>query len=426
MNIRKIVFTLLDNFRGRPMGKQLKDIERKMLDTTEQNPTQDNIDKFITHATSTTKFYQKYQGKALKEFPIINKTLLKENYNDFLSDKYSNDELIPVTTSGSTGAPFTYLLTQEKKFRRQAEVIYFGRIANYELGIKHAYTRMMQKSIIKSFMQNQILMNPTNMNQKWLKKQRKKLKKRCKIIIGYPSTISSLAKYCIEQGDTPKDFFVKGVITSAEILQKDQKEAIEKAFGCSVFNRYSTEEFGVLANSCEAGNLHINNATFYIELLKENKDAPVRPGEVGRIVVTDLYSHAFPLIRYDVGDMGIMDSECSCGHKGYVFKSIQGRKIEKLYDIEGQTVSPFAINSAMRDIPGVLQFQFIQEKINVYRLLIVPHKKLESSVESIIKKRFTSILGKDANIIIEKLEDIPPLKSGKRPYIRQNYKKENI
>lgn len=423
MNIRKLAFNILDVFRGRPIGKELKDIKEKMVNIPDENHTQDSINHFLSHAVISTEFYQDYYNKTLQEYPIINKQTLKENYSHFLSNKFTNDKLIPVTTSGSYGTPFTYHLTNQKKRRQQAEVIYFGNLANYDIGVKHAYARVIKKSKLKLLLQNEFIMNPTKMNKKWFEIQRKKLKKGCKVIIGYPTAISSIAKYCIEQGDTPNDFSIEGVITSAESLQVDQKDAIEKAFDCIVSDRYSTQEFGVLASSCKDGNLHINNATFVIELLEEDGEKPVKPGEVGRIIVTDLYSHALPLIRYDVGDMGVMDSECSCGFKGNVFKSIQGRQVETLYDTIGETISPYAINIAMRDIIGVLQFQFIQEERDVYRLLIVPHIKLEESTEYLIRERFTTVLGEDANIILDELEDIPPLKSGKRPYIRQNYKK---
>ena len=38
---------------------------------------------------------------------------------------------------------------------------------------------------------------------------------------------------------------------------------------------------------------------FYIEMLSLDSDEPVKPGELGRIVVTDFYNKAFPMIRYD-------------------------------------------------------------------------------------------------------------------------------
>lgn len=422
INFRKLAFNSLDLIQGKPMGKQLKDIKLKMEDSTRSYPNKKELNMFLKHATDTTKFYEGFKSQSLHNFPITNKQTLKENYNDFLSNKYSKDALITVTTSGSYGTPFTYHLTKEKRKRQQAEVIYFGGLAKYDIGVKHAYARVTRKSKLKLFLQNQLLINPTSMNNIWFEKYRNELKKGYRVIIGYPSTISALTKYCLEKGDSRNEFSVEGVITSAEPLLAEQKESIEHLFGCTVSNRYSTEEFGVIANSCVEGNLHINKSTFLIEVLEQDGFDEVKPGETGRIVVTDLYSHALPLIRYDVGDLGVYAEECSCGYKGKVFKSINGRQVETLYDAFGEVVSPFAINGAMRDLEGILQFQFIQENKDSYRLSVVPFGTFSESTKKIIKERFSTILGDNANFTIDTVSEITPLRSGKRPYIIQKYK----
>jgi len=424
MNIRKTAFNIVDKLQGNIIGEHIKDIKQKMEHKSKTYPQKSDVDNFLKHACDTTEFYKQYKGTTLQQFPIVNKPILKENYKYFISDRYDESELVKVTTSGSYGTPFTYLLTKEKKKRQQAEVIYFGKLANYDVGIKHAYARVTKsKSKLKLFLQNQLLIDPTNMNIDWFARYRNELKKGYKVIIGYPSTITALAKYCLKKGDSSKDFSLQGVITTAEPLLQDQRKVLAELFGCPIVNRYSTEEFGVVANSCSEGNLHLNRATFKVELLDDN-GKEVKPDEIGRIVITDLYSHALPLIRYDIGDLGKYKSGCTCGYEGKVLTSVLGRQIETIYNTMGEYISPFALNGAMRDLDGILQFQFIQEGKDSYRLLIVPLENYISSTEEIIKRRFLDILGNDAKFEIEKVNDIPPFNSGKRPYIIQKYRKE--
>src|SRR5699024_9727277 len=113
-------------------------------------------------------------------------------------------------------------------------------------------------------------------------------------------------------------------------------------FNCPVVARYATEELGIIANQClHTENYHVNEGSFIVEVLKKNSNNQVDPGEEGRIIVTDLYSNAMPLIRYDTGDLGVIKKGCSCGYKGKILKTISGRKIQNVLDAKGQEISPF-------------------------------------------------------------------------------------
>src|SRR5699024_8140037 len=264
MNMRKIGFNIVDSLKGGAIKKHVNDISYKMANYTEVLNAND-LNDILNHATTTTSYYKKYHDKPFNDYPILNKESLKRNYNEILSTNYSKNELVTTTTSGSYGTPFTYHLTASKKKRQTAEVLYFGQLANYDIGIKHAYPRVTKaKSKFKLFLQNELLIDPTNMSEGWFEDTRNELKKGYKIIIGYPSTISMIARYSLEKGDTHKDYSINGIICMAEPLVEEDKKVMEKLFNCSVTNRYSTEEFGVIANSCSHGNLHINHATFYV------------------------------------------------------------------------------------------------------------------------------------------------------------------
>ncbi|MBS4192609.1 phenylacetate--CoA ligase family protein [Bacillus sp. FJAT-49705] len=423
MNIGEIVrnraFGLMDSMKGKPIKNHITDISRIMNnDVKAMEMRNKRLSELLNHAKITTKFYAKINGSNLHQFPVINKSILKENFDEFLSNKYEANDLIKATTSGSYGTPFTYLLTPEKKYRQKAEVIYFGRESAYEIGKRHAYIRVTKaKSKTTLFLQNEILIDPTNINKNWLETNRNHLKDNVRVVIGYPSSLYILAKYCLEKGDDYNSFSIEGIITTAEPLLEEQKIIIEKLFRCNITSRYSTEEFGVLANQCHKGNHHINHASFEIEVLKTDKDVPAAPGEIGRIIVTDLYSHALPLIRYNTGDLGIYENKCECGFDGKILKKVIGREVETIFDTNGERVSPFAINGAMRDIENVLQYQFIQENEKVFKLLIVPVNNLREQTNDILTERFQAILGNEAIININVVETIKPLPSGKRPYI---------
>ncbi|MBI4387233.1 MAG: hypothetical protein HY551_07610 [Elusimicrobia bacterium] len=58
----------------------------------------------------------------------------------------------------------------------------------------------------------------------------------------------------------------------------------------------------------------------YLEIVDES-GRPVPDGTAGRILITSLLKHAFPLIRYAIGDQGrIVSDPCPCGRRARVFE----------------------------------------------------------------------------------------------------------
>lgn len=383
---------------------------------------EEKFDKFFEHAIKTTTYYKDYEKyNTLQECPVITKDIIKENYKDFLSKNYEEKDLIEAKTSGSYGTPFTFLFTKAKKEIQRSDVIYFSRWSNYDIGIKHGLFTVKNKPLILQFIQNQYLIHPFRITHEWLEQEREKIKKRkLKVLIGYPSSLGALAKHFISNNDYYK---LDGVITISEVLTDNVRKNIKKAFGVKPLSRYTTEELGVLGMECpKQQNLHLNNVNFIIEILDENNQ-PVQPGEQGEVVVTDLYSHAMPLIRYKTGDLAVLGKDtCECGLNTPYLEKLLGRQLEVIYAPDGSKVGSMAINGRMRDIEGVRQFQFIQTGKSEYTLNIVKLKEMIDEMK--ITKKYKEILGQEANIIFNYVDDIPPLRSGKRPYILQKYYKE--
>lgn len=95
-------------------------------------------------------------------------------------------------------------------------------------------------------------------------------------------------------------------------------------------------------------------------------DEPAGPGEAGRIVITDLFNYAFPLIRYDTGDIGVMEY----GNDDELprLKEIYGRERDCVYNTVGELISQVAIKvEIVEEIPITLS--------NKRRAVICKYKK---------------------------------------------------
>ncbi len=426
INFRRTAFFAFDYLRGNPTAFHLDDLNRYFQKPAENEQlTGNRLQKLLNHACKTTRYYRQFSGvKQLRDLPVIEKSLIKQRYEDFISDAYDRGSLLTATTSGSYGTPMNYLFTKDKHTRLKAEIIFFNRWANYEVGMKHVYIRARPKNAFKLFLQNEILIIPLSLSESWLEQQRQILLKRnMHFLIGYPSIISALARWSQYKGDNPSHFSLKGIISTAEPLYEYNRQIIQETFGCISLNRYSAEELGVLGHECPAKTMHLNLSSFFIELLEPGSNRPVAPGETGRVVVTDLFSYAMPLIRYDTGDLAVLGKdECNCGLNTPTLERIEGRMVEIIYNTSRERVPPLVLIPVIAGtLNGIVQFQFIQRSEDDYVIKycitpIFPKDKVHLVIEGL-----REILGRNAEIQIEYVTSIPPLPSGKRPYIINEY-----
>jgi phenylacetate-CoA ligase len=419
-HLRSLGFWTLDRLRGGPVRRHLRDLERLRDDPRLVARRQtERLEKLLAHACETTPYYRQFSGATkLRDLPVLLKRTIRERHAEFFSSSYDRDSLLPRLTSGSYGTPLAFYITRDKFIRHQAEVIYHAQWVGYRLGARTAQTRARKpKGPVGLFMQNLVMMNPTHLTEEWLAEQRRLLRQqRVEMLVGYPSALAAIAAHCRAAGDTPSDFSLRVLIAMAEPLREDTREMIETTFGCPAYSRYATEECGVLAQECPgARQHHLNQATFVFEVLDRARDAPAAPGELGRVVVTDLWSQAMPLIRYDLGDLAVMEEQCACGWPGPVLTCIEGRAVETVYDTAGQGISPFAINARVKDLDNILQLQFVQHAPARYTMRL--HTMPAFDQEGLLKERLLSLVGADAELSFEYVDEIPPLASGKRPYI---------
>ena len=87
------------------------------------------------------------------------------------------------------------------------------------------------------------------------------------LIDGYAESFNLLAHYL--QHQDAKGFNLRGVISSAQVLPDNSRETIEKAFKCSIFDKYGSREFSGIAYECEAHDgHHIMAESYIVEILK--------------------------------------------------------------------------------------------------------------------------------------------------------------
>ncbi|QAA76070.1 MAG: hypothetical protein BIP78_0304 [Candidatus Bipolaricaulis sibiricus] len=117
----------------------------------------------------------------------------------------------------------------------------------------------------------------------------------------------------------------KRIVSYAEVLEREEKERLQRSFGCPVVEIYQTSE-GPIGSACNHGTLHINEDLMYVELLDDDGDPVTEPGEIARqVVVTNLVNTVQPLIRYEMNDLVELGGPCPCGSRFRTIGKVIGR-----------------------------------------------------------------------------------------------------
>ena len=414
---RNTIFWLLDALKGSPIKKHINDISDTLnnFETTKIRREQ-NLAKLLQHSIQTTPFYKNLNlsEKDFEQFPVINKIEITENQERFKSSVFLSKKNTTRSTSGSTGTPFKVFHNTNKTYRNSADTIYFSELAGFKIGHQLWYLRYwglnFKNSNFKNWAQNLKPIEVINLNNERIENLIEQIKKTSghKGWLGFPSAFEQVCKFLDAENEKPIDANFKSIIGMAEGINTYTTQRMGYYFNCPMLSRYSNMENGIIAQQTPNSEaFQINWASYHIEILNLHNDEQAPKGELGRIVVTDLFSYAMPLIRYDTGDLGAMDFKVSPP----TLKRIEGRKTDTIYNTKGVIVSSFIMINSIR-FDGIKQIQLIQEGKTTYTIKLNCSRDFKFENELI--EKFKSFLGDDAVINIIMVDEIPLLSSGKR------------
>ncbi len=427
--LRRNIFRIFDTFNGSRIRKNLEDIRESIEDSgsiSTKVKKKKLLREVLKYATDHTEFYKKYSGSTtIDNFPIINKNLIRDNFEAFKSSGFTENQYEIVSTSGSTGAPFSVVHNNGKRLRNRSDSLYFSKRSGYDVGHKLVYIKIWPdtfnfKELCDIWKKNIFPQSVFKLKDRDIEDLIHKLKsdRSQKSFLGYSSAFEKICLYLDSIHSEPIDCNVHSVIAMSEALNDYTKNAIKKYFSVTPVSRYSNNENGILAqqDGTDPTKFIINSASYYIETFDIEKDIPAQKGELGRIVVTDLYNYAMPLIRYDTGDIGIIDVD---DNGVQYLTSIEGRKLDLIYTTKGEIV-PSHISYRLCKYGDYKQFQLVQYGKKDYLIKLNTDIKVD---EKAMRAEYKDYFGNDANIIIEYVDEIPLLSSGKRREVYNTYYK---
>ena len=361
----------------------------------------------------------------LHKLPLLSKKDVKENiYFDLMSDNHDKSKIQKITTSGSTGQPFTYYVDKQQLEFRWAATLRGMEMTNYKFGDKqarlwHQTLGLSRIQIIKEYMDafftRRKFFPVFEIKQKNIDKMIKKLSKyKPTLIDGYAEAINLCARYISSKEKLSNKKM--SVISSAQMLPQHSRELIENNLNCKVYDKYGSREFSGIAYECNKHfGHHVVAENYIVEILKDKKSA--KENEVGEIVITDLNNYCMPLIRYRIGDLAksLGTKICDCGRGLPLIGDIQGRVQSIIIGANGKYLPGTYFSHLFKDFEFIVQqYQVIQTKVDEIDIKIVKALRFEETLFNKLIDSISNTLGNQTKININFVKNIPLIKTGKQ------------
>lgn len=396
----------------------------------------------IVHAYHTTKYYKKlfdeiaFNPAKLKNFddikaiPVLTKNIIRENLSSLLSTAYSKNQIHFSETGGTTGVKMKFYRNNSCLSPKEAARYRFEKWTGWDVGERMGLVWTAQQDYVghwtvkekikNGLFERQVVLPAAILNKEELQSYTRELfDKKPTMIRAFTSPLYEVARVLLDNNYRMSS--VKGIVTTGEPLHSHQRELIEQAFACKVFDSYRSREAGPLAQECSEHNgMHINAESMYLEIVEPAEEENFDAG-IGEIIITDLLNYGMPLIRYEMGDMGAVSKrKCHCGRGLPLLERISGRSTDMLFTPDGRQITAGSLVLYLVDeAPGLIgQTQIIQDKID--HLLIrmtadpAPSKELIAYQRRTVRKLF----GSDMQISFEIVDAISRSKSGKYQFTK--------
>jgi phenylacetate-CoA ligase len=232
---------------------------------------------------------------------------------------------------------------------------------------------------------------------------------RIRYVLAYTSSLYAIANEALQVGRNDLQMIV--AITNAEPVFDYQRRAVAEALHCPVRETYGMAEIVAAASECTVGKLHLWPEVGWVELFESAQSMASDPPR--GLVCTGLLNADMPLIRYRVGDSGVLpvlEEACSCGRTLPVLASIEGRTDDLLYTSDGRRIG--RLDPVFKTQLPLREAQIIQEALDKIRIRYVPTVNFTPAVVRSLVQRLQERLGR-VEVLLERVDEVPREKNGK-------------
>lgn len=394
--------------------------------------------ELLTHCGATIPYYREiFRSIGIgglsdwAKIPILTKAIIRAHADDLQDSEGWYGWVRRNTSGGSTGEPVEFLQDDEYQIQMCAMKRVYDEWSGYHYGEPKVIIWGSERDILENgeywkvrfsrWLQSETWINAFRLSEESMFRAVEEINKRKPTqILAYVEAISTLCKFIKKKGLVVHS--PTGIMTSAGTLYPEIRQEIEETFQASVFNRYGSRELGDMACSHHSINgLYVHPGTHYIEVLNEDGSA-CGPGESGRIIATCFTNRVMPLLRYDVGDIGVLGERGAGALSGFqVLADVKGRVTDTFITKSGEKIHGEYFTHLLYHRKWVKKFWFHQSSDLSIHIQVVMDGEIGLSdyikeVEA-INGKIRVLMGALCSITWEEVEAISSHASGKYRYV---------
>lgn len=359
----------------------------------------------------------------LQQIPFLTKEEMLAHEEELISDEFNKNDLIYITTSGTTGIPAGFYVEKDSHMRDWAYMYYafkeFGLTPKSKKLVLRGKVFREQKKGKKyqwDAFKRELSVNIFSMNDECLEEYCYAIEKyKPDFAYGYISAMYVLCKYIKRRGGINHVF--KGFISISENIVDEQRYFIENILNIPVLTFYGMSERVIWATERYCDKKYVVAPLYgVVELVDKNGNVISNYNETGELVGTGLLNFGMPLIRYKTGDI-------SSWHDEGVLNNIEGRwNYDQLVANDGSLISMTALNMHSEVFKNVIRYQMYQTIPGEVTIRVVPSKNYSIMDRTNILRQFQMKTGKSIKYKCEEVSSIQPNKNGKLSIVNQNIK----
>lgn len=361
--------------------------------------------------------YKKLVGNTVptrwEDLPIVTKQHLQQPLDNMLTKGIALKNCHTGTTSGSTGTPFFY--AKDKMAHAMTWAVIADRYSWHGLALSSRQARFYgipkefaanKKELLKDRLMNRRRFSIFDLSDIVMNSFVRHFQTgRFDYIYGYTSALVMFARFLAGKGIVLKNICptINICMSTSETATPEDDVILRKGFGVPHIREYGLSETCITAFDAPDGNWKLTEETLYTEMTD------------GKIISTSLYNTALPMIRYETGDIGVIDNARVGIHRS--LQQLHGRTNDMIILPSGKKAAGltfYYISRSVLEASGVLkEFIIRQTGKGQFVFDIVADRELTDDEKELVKEKISLYLEPGLDIILNRVQHIERPASGK-------------
>lgn len=394
---------------------------------------QERLATFLGYVRNHSPFYRERipprvdDPSVLTRIPVLTKDDVRHGTPQMFDPDYDRRHVWVGKTSGSTGTPLQFFVGREGiRARTAIQDNYYEMFGCHygERRVRFGGSQIVPVSTTRppfwvyNGPDNQLQMSAYHIDARTLPEYVRMLEKfEPAYFTGYGHAQYLVAQHLSSVGGLKKP--PRALFTDSEGLLPEYHRVIEEGFGAPSYDVYGLGEVGWIAVQCHEYRYHVLDLTCVLEAV-DDAGRPLPHGELGRLVVTDLTQTAFPYVRYDTGDAGVLSTtSCACGMNTIILESIEGRSDDLIVTPQGRRVG--RLSHVTKPGRGILESQIVQTRPDHVVIRVVPTSSFDQESMTEVVQVAHGLLGDDMHVDWELVDTIPRTKLHKFKHVVREF-----